>query len=65
MIKIINKILLIISVYLFASQVMAWTINEDIDPFTDEGKIYISIDDLTFRCSDNRFDIFNIILVTS
>ena len=57
MIKIINKILLIISVYLFASQVMAWTINEDIDPFTDEGKIYISIDGLTFRCSDNRFDI--------
>ena len=38
--KIINKILLIISVYLFASQVMAWTINENIDPFTDEAFLF-------------------------
>lgn len=37
---------------------VAWTVREDIDPFTDKGNIYVSGQDLVFRCMNDKFAIY-------
>jgi hypothetical protein len=37
---------------------VAWTVREDIDPFTDKGNIYVSGQNVVFRCMNDEFSIY-------
>jgi len=58
--NIMKKLLICIFFILsFISQsAVAWTIREDIDPFTDKGNIYVSGQNLVFRCKNDNFAIY-------
>ena len=58
--NIMKKLLICIFFILsFISQsAVAWTIREDIDPFTDKGNIYVSGQNLVFRCMNDNFAIY-------
>ncbi|MDA7760110.1 hypothetical protein N8935_07680 [Amylibacter sp.] len=58
--NIMKKLLIcILFVLSFIGQsAIAWTVSEDIDPFTDKGNIYVSGQNLVFRCMNDKFAIY-------